>query len=179
MCSPRPVYAVRGQRCFSGGSSRQIIAPTHQGHHWIRFCCFPAPLRFLNHVRAQQLHALHFCNNLHMFAVAYQLQDLANRCPGVSTPCTTTCHNVFTHIQQCLIHTPEFQLTIVLISSPVALLVALWGMQVVPVFDQIATAHCQRAEIAIMRRWWHAWGGRRLVRFIDVRHVCVGFHTQS
>ena len=63
-----------------------------------------------------------------MFAVAYQLQDLAHRCPGVSTPCTTTCHNVFTHIQQWLIHTPEFQLTIVLISSPVALLVALWGM---------------------------------------------------
>jgi hypothetical protein len=64
-----------------------------------------------------------------MFAVAYQLQDLANRCPGVSTPCTTTCHNVFTHIQQWLIHTPEFQLTIVLISSPVALLIALWGMK--------------------------------------------------
>jgi hypothetical protein len=63
-----------------------------------------------------------------MYAVAYQLQDLANRCPGINSPCTTTCHNVFTHIQQWLIHTPEFQLTIVLLSSPVALLVALWGM---------------------------------------------------
>jgi hypothetical protein len=31
-------------------------------------------------------------------------------------------------VQQWLLYTPEFQLIIVLISSPLALLVALWGM---------------------------------------------------
>jgi hypothetical protein len=31
-------------------------------------------------------------------------------------------------MQQWMLRTPEFQLTVALVSSPVALLVALWGM---------------------------------------------------
>ena len=61
-----------------------------------------------------------------MFALANQLQELSRRCPGGA--CDPTCHNVFTHMQQWMFNTPEFQLTIVLISSPLTLLVALWGM---------------------------------------------------
>jgi hypothetical protein len=63
-----------------------------------------------------------------MFAVANQLQDDARRCPGVTSFCDPTCHNVFTHMQNWMLRTPEFQLMVVLVSSPVALLVALWGM---------------------------------------------------
>ena len=63
-----------------------------------------------------------------MFAVARQLQDGATRCPGVTTLCDPTCFNEFTHINQWAAFTPEFLVTIVLISSPVALLVALWGV---------------------------------------------------
>ena len=66
-----------------------------------------------------------------MFAVARQLQDTADglrRCPGVIAFCDPSCFNVFTHITQWAVRTPEFQMTIVLISSPVALLVALWGV---------------------------------------------------
>jgi len=63
-----------------------------------------------------------------MLAVANQLQDLSNSCPGVTSFCDHTCHNVYTHTQQWMLRTPEFQLTVVLVSSPVALLVALWGM---------------------------------------------------
>ena len=63
-----------------------------------------------------------------MLAVARQLQDAARRCPGVTGFCDPSCHNVFTHIQQWAILTPEFQVTIVLVSSPLTLLVALWGM---------------------------------------------------
>ena len=44
------------------------------------------------------------------------------------TFCDPTCFNEFTHINQWAARTPEFQLTIVLISSPAALLVALWGV---------------------------------------------------
>jgi hypothetical protein len=61
-----------------------------------------------------------------MFAVANQLDDLTVRCPGGR--CDPTCHNVFTLMQRWMVNTPEFQLTIVLISSPLTLLVALWGM---------------------------------------------------
>jgi hypothetical protein len=61
-------------------------------------------------------------------AVARQLQDNGKICPGVTSRCDTSCHNVFTLIQQWMVYTPEFQVTIVLISSPLTLLVALWGM---------------------------------------------------
>ena len=43
-------------------------------------------------------------------------------------PCDPACNNVWTVIQTFLELTPEFQLIVVLISSPLALIVALWGM---------------------------------------------------
>ena len=63
-----------------------------------------------------------------MIAVARQLQDGTNICAGVTSPCDASCFNLFTHIQQWAVRTPEFQVTIVLVSSPLTLLVALWGM---------------------------------------------------
>ena len=44
------------------------------------------------------------------------------------TFCDPSCFNVFTHIAQWSANTPEFQVTVVLVSSPLTLLVALWGM---------------------------------------------------
>ena len=63
-----------------------------------------------------------------MIAVARQLQDTATTCPGVTDRCDASCFNVFTRINQWAVRTPEFQVTIVLVSSPLTLLVALWGM---------------------------------------------------
>ncbi len=63
-----------------------------------------------------------------MIAVARQLQDAARTCPGVTGFCDPSCHNVFTHIHVWAGRTPEFQVTVVLVSSPLTLLVALWGM---------------------------------------------------
>jgi hypothetical protein len=63
-----------------------------------------------------------------MLAVANQLQDFAQPCPTPQTGCSTTCFNMFSHLVQWSNYTPEFQLTVILISSPLALLVALWGM---------------------------------------------------
>jgi hypothetical protein len=62
-----------------------------------------------------------------MSAVSRQLQNTALRCTGLGF-CDPSCTNVFTLISQWSIHTPEFQVTIVLVSSPLTLLVALWGM---------------------------------------------------
>ena len=45
-----------------------------------------------------------------------------------SNPCDPACCNVWLVIAMWLEYTPEFQLIFVLISSPLALLVALWGM---------------------------------------------------
>jgi hypothetical protein len=65
-----------------------------------------------------------------IFAVSRQLQDGADgqrRCPG-ATFCDPSCFNVFTHINQWAANTPEFQVTVVLVASPLTLMMALWGM---------------------------------------------------
>ena len=68
-----------------------------------------------------------------MSAVAFELRnfdDKSQKCPVIesSTYCGALCQNMYTHMVGWLNYTPEFQSTIVLVSSPVALLVALWGM---------------------------------------------------
>jgi len=62
-----------------------------------------------------------------MSAVAYELQDDGASCPS-NNPCDASCFNLYFLLQQWLFYTPEFQLSVELISSPLALLVALWGM---------------------------------------------------
>ena len=49
-------------------------------------------------------------------------------CPDKLTYCDASCYNVYTHIVGWMFYTPEFESIIVLISSPLTLLVALWGM---------------------------------------------------
>ena len=60
-----------------------------------------------------------------MNALANALQNDDANCP---TFCEIPCNNVYQLIQNWLFLTPEFQLIVVLISSPLALLVALSGM---------------------------------------------------
>ena len=62
-----------------------------------------------------------------MLAVALQLRDIDKECPGAKTACDA-CYNEYTHISTWMLYMPEFQQVIILISSPVAQLVALWGM---------------------------------------------------
>jgi hypothetical protein len=64
-----------------------------------------------------------------MFALANELQNSGNvvNCPN-SSQCDASCYNVYALMQIWLFNTPEFQLMVVLISSPLAMIVALWGM---------------------------------------------------
>ena len=60
-----------------------------------------------------------------MNAVSNALQNNEADCPA---GLCGTCYNVYTNMQVWFSFTPEFQLVVVLISSPMASLVALWGM---------------------------------------------------
>jgi hypothetical protein len=83
-----------------------------------------------------------------MHAVVYQLRDVGKTCPEAKSSCDASCYNVYvppqglnlktlwhyfhdanryTHASRWMFFTPEFQLTVILVSSPLALLVALWG----------------------------------------------------
>jgi hypothetical protein len=63
-----------------------------------------------------------------MFALANGLQNSGDTCPKYSGRCDPNCYNMFSNMQIWLLYTPECQLLIVLISQPVALIIALWGM---------------------------------------------------
>jgi hypothetical protein len=66
-----------------------------------------------------------------MNALANALQTTSTSCtnnPNYNPNCDPSCNNVWELIQFWLIFTPEFQLSVELISSPLAMLVALWGM---------------------------------------------------
>jgi hypothetical protein len=60
-----------------------------------------------------------------MFAVSFLLRAARAGCISY---CDTSCRNVYGVIQFWMTYTPEFQLIVMLMSSPAALLVALWGM---------------------------------------------------
>jgi hypothetical protein len=62
-----------------------------------------------------------------LFALVGSLNDSSRECPTYTNRCSD-CFNNFTLIQVWLIYSPEFFFAVVLISEPVALLVALWGM---------------------------------------------------
>jgi len=65
-----------------------------------------------------------------MNAVSDALQDYGAACAAAQYlhPCDPLCFNTYTLMQNWLEYAPEFQLIIELISSPLTLLVALWGM---------------------------------------------------
>jgi hypothetical protein len=87
-----------------------------------------------------------------MFAVARQLQDIGKRmCPGVRSFCDASCYNVFTHMNTWMVYTPEFQVTIVLISSPLSLLVALWGMTSKQTLQLLKSSHEQEISLTSPR----------------------------
>ena len=64
-----------------------------------------------------------------MDAVSGAQSDSKNVCRGNSVGlCNATCYNMYTHMESWMNRTPEFRSSIVLISFPISVLVALWGM---------------------------------------------------
>ena len=68
-----------------------------------------------------------------MHAVANHFQDYDKQCGGASF--CNTCYNIYSNISFWMFLTPEFQMIVVLVSSPLAMLIALWGMTPAGVFS--------------------------------------------
>jgi hypothetical protein len=80
-----------------------------------------------------------------MYALALALNEIANSC---SFSECHPCKNVFSHILSWILNTPEFQYIVMVIASPVAQLVALWGMSGVRSLEQMAV---QQVNLDAMR----------------------------
>jgi hypothetical protein len=78
------------------------------------------------------------------YALSYALRGkrVEDKSCGPKSFCDDECYNMWFHVVDWISFTPSFQLTIELISSPVTLLVALWGMT-------------SQATLQIMRQNWH------------------------
>ncbi len=65
-----------------------------------------------------------------LYAVSYQLRGtrVEGKGCGAKSFCDDECYNMWFHVVDWMAFTPQFQLTIELLSSPLTLLVALWGM---------------------------------------------------
>jgi len=79
-----------------------------------------------------------------MNALANGLQNNGAACAanGLNL-CDSSCYNLYAIMQAWLQFTPEFQLSVVLISSPLALLVALWGMTSKQTLQHMKAGHGQ------------------------------------
>ena len=85
-------------------------------------------------------------STMNAFVDALQIQV-----PTCSSSCDPTCQNVWTVIQFWLLLTPEFQLIVVLISSPLALIVALWGMTSERTLQHMRSTESGRRQLVTMR----------------------------
>jgi hypothetical protein len=83
-----------------------------------------------------------------MFAVANAFQNSNVSCESYVGRCSN-CYNSFTHMQIWMLNTPSFQLTIMLISQPVALVVALWGMTSGHTLEVMRSQCAQSNEISM------------------------------
>jgi len=63
-----------------------------------------------------------------MYALARALQNADAACAATAGFCDSTCFNQWRIMNSWIAYTPEYQAMVVLISSPVAVIVALWGM---------------------------------------------------
>ena len=87
-----------------------------------------------------------------MYALAQALQDNANPCNR--SPCNP-CHNVYSNIHYWILYSPVFQPLVMAIASPLALLVALWGMSDARVLEQMTTAKAR------LKLQWRSWRQQR------------------
>jgi hypothetical protein len=89
-----------------------------------------------------------------MNAVSNVLQNLSSDCadPYLLNLCDPSCFNMWDLMQWWLEFTPEFMLTVVLISSPLALLVALWGMTSKRALRLMATDRRQMGMASLVRQ---------------------------
>ena len=79
-----------------------------------------------------------------LYAAAQALQNNGDPC---ATSFCDPCHNVYSNIIGWIVYTPVFQQVTMLIASPIALLVALWGMSGVQELETMSSR-----QIEFMRR---------------------------
>jgi hypothetical protein len=110
-------FAVTGAACRRRFTSAQLD-DTADGRQLWRQIVGTAGFVFVTFV----LRAVY--STMHAVADGFQHYDIC----ASGNPCDASCHNLYALMQTWLNFTPEIQLSVELISSPLTLLVALWGM---------------------------------------------------
>jgi hypothetical protein len=84
------------------------------------------------------------------YGIVMSSQDFDNNC---SLDNCNPCKNKYAHMNFWILYTPALQHTIMLIASPLALIVALWGMSDVRAIEQMSSSYAKlRHRWRMMRR---------------------------
>lgn len=115
------VYCLRRVRAIMSNAASHSPAFSAEGNHLRKQIYFTTVVVFVTFlIRSVQST---------MQALAFALSNVDAKCPnGDMGLCNPVCYNTWTHMLRWMQRTPEFQVIIVVISSPFALVVALWGM---------------------------------------------------
>ena len=118
---------------IGGEQGRQLVALASVQGRWLqRKVCATFVFVFVT--------VLVRCTFTVMYASAQALQNNGDPCSAIQCD---ACHNVYSNIQGWILYTPVFQFTVILIASPLALLLALWGMSGVRALEQMANHQVQ------------------------------------
>ena len=112
-----------------------------------------------------------------MYALARALQNSDAACAAAyQGPCDSTCYNQWRLMENWIIFTPEYQSMVVLISSPVAMIVALWGMTSKRALElmkssgeQSAAARDDAAKLTVISKGGHK--GREMAPMVETAVV--------
>jgi len=111
-----------------------------------------------------------------MYALARALQNDAAACAATSGDCDSTCLNKWKLMNTWIAFTPEFQSMVILISSPVAMIVALWGMTSKRALqlmkssgEQSAAVRDDVGKLAVISKGGHK--GKEMARMVETAVV--------
>jgi hypothetical protein len=121
------LYCLRRVRSIMSSAASHSPASSAEGNHLRKQILFTTGVVFVTFlIRSVQSV---------MQALAFALSDIDAKCPENSEKtfsgmglCNPECYNTWTHMLRWMQRTPQFQVIIVVISSPLALVVSLWGM---------------------------------------------------
>lgn len=142
-------YCLRRVRSIMASATTHSPASSAEGNHLRKQILFTTGVVFVTFlIRSVQST---------MQALAFALSNVDEICPkGDFGLCDPDCYNTWTHMLRWMQRTPQFQVTIVVISSPFALVVALWGMTSPSALKLMREAEAPSLSVRLITRNAHA-----------------------
>ena len=130
------LVSIRG---LAADNQRQVVASASDQGQKLHFKIFATTAFIFSSLLLRSLYTV-------LYAVAQSLQNNGDPC---AISFCDPCKNMYSNIHGWLLFTPAFQYAVMLISSPISMLVALWGMTDVNALERMASSDVQNELVRI------------------------------